>query len=43
MSDNYLLNMYEKALKLPAGRKLFSMVFSRYYYPDHQRTSPQFL
>ena len=29
MSDNYLLNMYEKALKLPAGRKLFSMVFSR--------------
>jgi len=21
MSDNYLLNMYEKALKLPAGRK----------------------
>ena len=29
MSNNYLLNMYEKALKLPAGRKLFSMVFSR--------------
>tara|TARA_Y100001001_G_scaffold164107_1_gene195138 strand:- start:1663 stop:2166 length:504 start_codon:yes stop_codon:yes gene_type:complete len=29
MSDNYLLNLYEKTLKLPAGRKLFSMVFSR--------------
>ncbi len=29
MSNNYLLNMYEKALKLPAGRKLFSMIFSR--------------
>jgi hypothetical protein len=29
MSNNYLLNLYEKALKLPAGRKIFSMVFSR--------------
>ena len=29
MSDNYLLNLYNKALKLPAGRKLFSLAFSR--------------
>ena len=28
-SDNYLLNMWEKASKMPAGKKLFSMVFAR--------------
>lgn len=29
MSDNYLLNLYNKAMKLPAGRKMFSLIFSR--------------
>ena len=29
MSDNYLLNLYNKASKLPKGRKLFSLAFSR--------------
>ncbi len=29
MSDNYLLKMYHKAAKLPRGRQLFSLMFSR--------------
>ena len=29
MSDNYLSGLYQKALKMPAGRKLFSLVFSK--------------
>ncbi len=29
MSDNYLLKMYQKAAKLPRGRRLFSIMFSR--------------
>ena len=29
MSDNYLLKMYQKAAKLPRGRRLFSNMFSR--------------
>lgn len=31
MSDqgNYLLNLYEKATRLPAGKRLFSMIFAR--------------
>lgn len=29
MASNYLLNMYAKANRLPAGKKLFSMFFAR--------------
>jgi acyl-coenzyme A thioesterase PaaI-like protein len=29
MSDNYLLRLYQKAARVPTGRKLFSILFSR--------------
>ncbi|ASK34444.1 hotdog fold domain-containing protein [Alloalcanivorax mobilis] len=29
MSDNYLLRLYQRAARLPKGRKLFSIMFSR--------------
>lgn len=29
MSDNYLLRLYQKAARVPKGRKLFSILFSR--------------
>ncbi|AFT71219.1 Thioesterase (4HBT) superfamily enzyme [Alloalcanivorax dieselolei B5] len=29
MSDNYLLNLYRKTRRIPKGRELFSLIFSR--------------